>query len=165
MGRGVRLSGENNVTLPLGNFDRFEPFSPGLVDQDARFQGSRGDHPPLDVLDRRRQPGLSALDRRRQAQRRLDPLLAGQCDRHSCPRSSAAQPVGPRGDHLRRLEPGQRAGALRRRPTAPRARSSATISPRTSRAEATIISPSASGSATVGSRTAWLTRSRSSTAR
>ena len=29
-GRGVRLSGENNVTLPLGNFDRFEPFSLAL---------------------------------------------------------------------------------------------------------------------------------------
>jgi hypothetical protein len=27
IGQAVRLSGENNVTLPLGNFDRFEPFS------------------------------------------------------------------------------------------------------------------------------------------
>ncbi len=30
VGRGLRLSGENNVTLPLGNFDRFEPFSLAL---------------------------------------------------------------------------------------------------------------------------------------
>jgi hypothetical protein len=29
-GRGLRLSGENNVSLPLGNFDRFEPFSLAL---------------------------------------------------------------------------------------------------------------------------------------
>ena len=28
--RALKLSGENNVTLPLGNFDRFEPFSLGL---------------------------------------------------------------------------------------------------------------------------------------
>jgi hypothetical protein len=27
VGRGLRLDGENSVTLPLGNFDRFEPFS------------------------------------------------------------------------------------------------------------------------------------------
>ena len=27
VGRGLRLSGENNVTLPLGNFDRDQPFS------------------------------------------------------------------------------------------------------------------------------------------
>ena len=27
MGKALRLSGENNVTLPLGNFDRSEPFS------------------------------------------------------------------------------------------------------------------------------------------
>ena len=27
VGRGLRLSGENNVTLPLGNFDRYQPFS------------------------------------------------------------------------------------------------------------------------------------------
>ncbi len=27
VGRGLRLSGENNVTLPLGNFDRSDPFS------------------------------------------------------------------------------------------------------------------------------------------
>jgi hypothetical protein len=30
IGRGLKLSGENNVTLPMGNFDRFEPFSIGL---------------------------------------------------------------------------------------------------------------------------------------
>ena len=30
VGKGLKLSGENNVTLPLGNFDRFEPFSIGL---------------------------------------------------------------------------------------------------------------------------------------
>ena len=30
MGKAIRLSGENNVTLPLGNFDRFEPFSLSL---------------------------------------------------------------------------------------------------------------------------------------
>ena len=30
VGRALRLSGENNVTLPLGNFDRFEPFSLAL---------------------------------------------------------------------------------------------------------------------------------------
>ena len=30
VGKGLRLSGENNVTLPLGNFDRFEPFSLAL---------------------------------------------------------------------------------------------------------------------------------------
>jgi hypothetical protein len=29
-GKALKLSGENNVTLPLGNFDRFEPFSIGL---------------------------------------------------------------------------------------------------------------------------------------
>src|SRR5262249_12070996 len=29
-GKAVRLSGENNVTRPLGNFDRFEPFSLAL---------------------------------------------------------------------------------------------------------------------------------------
>jgi len=26
----LKLSGEYNVTLPMGNFDRFEPFSIGL---------------------------------------------------------------------------------------------------------------------------------------
>jgi hypothetical protein len=30
IGRALRLSGENSVTLPLGNFDRFEPFSLAL---------------------------------------------------------------------------------------------------------------------------------------
>jgi hypothetical protein len=30
IGKGIRLSGENNVTLALGNFDRFEPFSLAL---------------------------------------------------------------------------------------------------------------------------------------
>ncbi len=30
VGRAIRLSGENNVTLPLGNFDRYEPFSIAL---------------------------------------------------------------------------------------------------------------------------------------
>ncbi len=30
VGRGLRLSGENNVTLPLGNFDRSDPFSIAL---------------------------------------------------------------------------------------------------------------------------------------
>src|SRR5208337_160115 len=30
MGKALKLSGENNVTLPMGNFDRFEPFSIGL---------------------------------------------------------------------------------------------------------------------------------------
>jgi hypothetical protein len=30
IGRSLRLSGENNVTFPLGNFDRFEPFSLAL---------------------------------------------------------------------------------------------------------------------------------------
>jgi hypothetical protein len=30
VGRGLRLSGENNVTLPLGNFDRYQPFSLAL---------------------------------------------------------------------------------------------------------------------------------------
>ena len=30
VGKGLRLSGENNVTLSLGNFDRFEPFSVAL---------------------------------------------------------------------------------------------------------------------------------------
>ncbi len=30
VGTGLRLSGENNVTLSLGNFDRFEPFSVAL---------------------------------------------------------------------------------------------------------------------------------------
>ncbi len=30
VGRAVRLSGENSLTLPLGNFDRFEPFSLAL---------------------------------------------------------------------------------------------------------------------------------------
>src|SRR5262249_16853711 len=30
VGRGLRLSGENNITLPLGNFDRDEPFSVAL---------------------------------------------------------------------------------------------------------------------------------------
>jgi hypothetical protein len=29
-GKALRLNGENNVTLPLGNFDRFEPFSIAL---------------------------------------------------------------------------------------------------------------------------------------
>jgi hypothetical protein len=37
-GRGVRLSGENNVTLPLGNFDRFEPFSLALWIQTPDFK-------------------------------------------------------------------------------------------------------------------------------
>jgi hypothetical protein len=30
IGKAIRLSGENNVTLPLGNFDRFQPFSLSL---------------------------------------------------------------------------------------------------------------------------------------
>jgi hypothetical protein len=30
IGKGIRLSGENNITLALGNFDRFEPFSMAL---------------------------------------------------------------------------------------------------------------------------------------
>jgi hypothetical protein len=30
IGKALKLSGENNITLPLGNFDRFEPFSIGL---------------------------------------------------------------------------------------------------------------------------------------
>ena len=30
VGKALRLSGENNVTLPLGNFDRFQPFSLSL---------------------------------------------------------------------------------------------------------------------------------------
>ena len=30
VGKALKLSGENNVTLPLGNFDRFQPFSIGL---------------------------------------------------------------------------------------------------------------------------------------
>lgn len=30
IGKALRLSGENNVTLPLGNFDRFQPFTIGI---------------------------------------------------------------------------------------------------------------------------------------
>jgi hypothetical protein len=30
IGKALRLSGENNVSFPMGNFDRFEPFSIGL---------------------------------------------------------------------------------------------------------------------------------------
>jgi hypothetical protein len=30
IGRALKLSGENNITLPLGNFDRFDPFSIAL---------------------------------------------------------------------------------------------------------------------------------------
>ena len=30
IGKALKLSGENSVTLPLGNFDRFQPFSIGL---------------------------------------------------------------------------------------------------------------------------------------
>ena len=30
VGKALRLSGENNITLPLGNFDRFQPFSLSL---------------------------------------------------------------------------------------------------------------------------------------
>ena len=81
--RALRLSGENNVTLPTGQFRPLPAVLAVPVVEDARFQGSGRDHSPLDGVDRRRQPGLSALDRRRQAQCGLDPLLAGQCDRHS----------------------------------------------------------------------------------
>ncbi|MGC8640165.1 MAG: DUF1553 domain-containing protein [Isosphaeraceae bacterium] len=30
VGQALKLSGENNITLPMGNFDRFQPFSIGL---------------------------------------------------------------------------------------------------------------------------------------
>ena len=61
-----------------------------------------------------------------------DPLLAGQCDRDQDPRSACPSIGGPtsRSD-LRRLEPRQRPGPLRRRPRA-EARSCATSSPRPS---------------------------------
>ena len=164
-GPGAAAQRREQRDAPPGQLRPLRAVLAGAVDQDAGFQGPRGDRPPLDGLDRRRQPGLSAPDRGRQAERRPDPLLAGQRDRHPGQRAGADQPVDPRRDRLRRLEPGRGPGALRRRPHAPIARSSATSSPRTSPAAATTTSPSASGSATADSRTAWSTRSRSSTAR
>jgi hypothetical protein len=38
VGKALRLSGENNVTLPLGNFDRFQPFSLSLWLQTPDFK-------------------------------------------------------------------------------------------------------------------------------
>ena len=114
--RAIRLSGENNVTLPLGNFDRYQPFSLALWIKTPDYKdraviihrsmawtdaGSRGYQ--LLIEDGKLSVGL-------------DPLLAGRRDRHPCQRAGADQPVDPRRDHLRRLEPGGRAGALRRRP-------------------------------------------------
>ena len=82
IGKALKLSGENNVTLPMGNFDRFEPFSIGLWIKTPGLEGPGGDPPSLAGLDRRRQPGLRDPDRGRQAERRPGPLLARQRDRH-----------------------------------------------------------------------------------
>ncbi len=94
VGRGLRLSGENNVTLPLGNFDRFEPFSLALWIKTPDFKdravilhrsmawtdaGSRGYQ--LLIEDGKLSVGL-------------DPLLAGQCDRHPRQRAGAARTSG-----------------------------------------------------------------------
>ena len=96
IGKALRLSGENNVTLPLGNFDRFEPFSIGLWIKTPDKKDRAVDPPPLDGLDRRRQPGLRDPDRGRQAVRRPGPLLAGQRDRDQDPGAAPDRPVGPR---------------------------------------------------------------------
>ena len=126
MGKALRLSGENNVTLPLGNFDRFEPFSLALWIKTPDFKdraviihrsmawtdaGSRGYQ--LLIEDGKLSVGL-------------DPLLAGQRDRHPGQRAGAARPVDPRRDHLRRLEPGRAAWRSTSTAAAPTARSSAT---------------------------------------
>ena len=47
IGKALKLSGENNVTLPLGNFDRFEPFSIGLWIKTPGQEGPRRRPPPL----------------------------------------------------------------------------------------------------------------------
>ena len=133
MGKALAVERREQRHAPAGQFRPVPAVLAVAVAQDARFQGSGGDHPPLDGVDRRRQPGLSALDRGRQAQRGLDPLLAGQCDRHSCAssrcRSNQWVHVTITYDGSSRAE---RPGCFTSTAAAPRARSSATISPGTS---------------------------------
>ena len=116
IGKALKLSGENNVTLPLGNFDRFEPFSIGLwiktPDHKERAVVLHRSKAWTDAGSR----GLRDPDRGRQALRRPGPLLARQRDRHQDEGSRPDQPVGPRDADLRRLEPRRRSGSLPGRP-------------------------------------------------
>ena len=60
IGKALKFNGENNVTLPLGNFDRFEPFSIGLWIKTPDKKDRAVVLHRSDGLDRRRQPGLSS---------------------------------------------------------------------------------------------------------
>ncbi len=112
IGKALKLSGENNVTLPMGNFDRFETVLDQPLDQDPGLEGPGGGDPSIAGLDRCRQPGLRDLDRGRQAECPPGSLLAGQCHRSHDEGGNSARPMGPRDDDLRRLEPGRRTEAL-----------------------------------------------------
>ena len=125
VGGGLRSSGENNVTLPMGNFTRDDPFSvafwmktPDVKDRAVVFHrsqawtdaGSRGYQ--LLIEDGKLSAALvhfwpgNAI-----GIRTVEPVPVG---------------VGPRRVHLRRVEPGRGDRALRRRPAGRRRRRSAT---------------------------------------
>ena len=56
IGKALKLSGENNVTLSPGQLRPVRAVLDRPLDQDARPQGPGGRAPPLEGLDRRRQP-------------------------------------------------------------------------------------------------------------
>ena len=110
VGKALRLSGENNVTLPLGNFDRFQPFSLSLWIKTPDFKDRA-------VIIHRSMAWTDAGSRGYQLLIEDGKLSVGLI--HFWPGNAIGirarepvplEPVGPRGDHLRRLEPGQRPG-------------------------------------------------------
>ena len=60
IGKGASIERREQRHAPTGQFRSLPAILALPLDQDARFQGLRGDHSSLDGLDRRRQPGLSA---------------------------------------------------------------------------------------------------------
>ena len=76
----------------------------GKADPIARPGGHR---PPLQGVDRCRQPGVRGLDRGRQAFPGPHPLLAGQRHSHPLPKPPRPQRMDPCRAYLRRFEPGE----------------------------------------------------------
>ena len=106
MGKALKLSGENNVTLPLGNFDRFEPFSIGLWIKTPDFKDRAV------VLHRSRawtdagSRGYEILIEDGKLSAHLVHFWPGNAIGITDEGGGPAQPVGPRDHDLRRLEPG-----------------------------------------------------------
>ena len=93
-GKAVKLSGDDAVGLKVGNFARHQPFSvswwmntPNKKERAVVFHRSRA---WTDAASR----GYQVLDRGRQAQRFLDPFLAGECDSSENKARLAGRPVG-----------------------------------------------------------------------